>query len=96
VGGPIVDLKGHVVGINIARSGRIECIAIPSKTIKGLLTKVGEGKLYHPELDALRDERKNAETALERIKRDVERLNQLIHDAESPVTDEAGDKEKKK
>ncbi|HEX2746574.1 MAG TPA: trypsin-like peptidase domain-containing protein [Verrucomicrobiales bacterium] len=96
VGGPIVDLKGHVVGINIARSGRIECIAIPSKTIKGLLTKVGEGKLYHPELDALRDERKNAETALERIKRDVEHLNQLIHDAESPVTDEAGDKEKKK
>ncbi len=85
IGGPVVDLDGRVVGMNIARSGRIECFAIPSKAIKGLLEKVGEGKLFHPELDALRDERKNAEATLERIKKDMESINQRIKDAEAPA-----------
>ncbi len=85
IGGPVVDLDGHVVGMNIARSGRIECLAVPARTMKALLTKVGEGKFYHPELDALRDERKNAETALDRLKKDLENLNQRIKEAEDPA-----------
>ena len=94
IGGPIVDLDGHVVGMNIARSGRIECFAIPSKTVKGLLSKVSEGKFFHPELDALRDERKNAEATLERIKKDMENLNKRIQEAEAPVSDEPEEKKK--
>lgn len=84
IGGPIVDLEGHVVGMNIARSGRIECFAIPSKTIKSLLSKVGEGHFNHPELDSLRDERKNAEDALTKLKKDLETLNTRIKEAEAP------------
>ena len=84
VGGPIVDLKGRVVGMNIARSGRIESMAIPAATMKKLLEKVNEGQLNHPELDALRDERKNAEAALERVKKDLEELTNRIKDAEAP------------
>jgi serine protease Do len=84
IGGPIVDLEGHVVGMNIARSGRIECVAIPSKTLKTLLSKVGDGKFFHPELDALRDERKNAEEALNRLKKDLDTINGRIKDAEAP------------
>ena len=85
VGGPLVNLDGKVVGMNIARSGRIECYAIPSKTLKNLLAKVGEGRFSHPELDALREERKNAEAALERVKRDLEALSGRIKEAEGPA-----------
>ncbi|HWB05250.1 MAG TPA: trypsin-like peptidase domain-containing protein [Verrucomicrobiales bacterium] len=85
VGGPIVDLDGHVLGINIARSGRIECFAIPSKTVKGLLSKVGEGKFNHPELEALREQRKNAEATLERVKKDLDALVKRINEAEAPI-----------
>lgn len=85
VGGPVVDLDGHVVGMNIARSGRIECYAIPSHAIKALLAKVGEGKLFHPELDSLRDERKNAEAVLDRLKKEIDTLNHRIQEAEVPL-----------
>lgn len=93
VGGPLVNLDGKVVGMNIARSGRIECLAIPSKTVKMLLSKVSEGRFYHPELDALRDERKNAEAALSRVKSDLEALTTRIKEAEGPAA--PGDGEKK-
>jgi serine protease Do len=36
-GGPLVDLEGRVVGINIARAGRVESYAIPAEVIRPLL-----------------------------------------------------------
>jgi serine protease Do len=36
-GGPLVDLKGRVVGINIARAGRTETYAIPGEVVVKLL-----------------------------------------------------------
>jgi serine protease Do len=47
-GGPLVDLDGKVIGINIARSGRTESYAIPSETIKTLLDDLKSGKLAPP------------------------------------------------
>ncbi len=44
-GGPVCDLDGHVVGINIARVGRTETYAIPSEVITPLLTDLESGKL---------------------------------------------------
>jgi serine protease Do len=44
-GGPLVDLQGRVVGINIARVGRVESDAIPSETIRPLLQDLMSGKL---------------------------------------------------
>lgn len=96
VGGPLVDLDGRVVGINIARSGRIECFAIPSKSIKELISKVGEGRFHHPELDALRTERQNAEAVIERMKKDVENLVRRINDAEAPVKEEEEEEKEQK
>lgn len=81
-GGPVVDLNGHVVGINIARSGRIECFAIPSATLVDLLKKVETGTFSRPELDDLRKEVKNAESLLERVRKDAERLKSQLKDAE--------------
>jgi serine protease Do len=44
-GGPLVDLDGKVIGINIARSGRTETLAIPAEAIKPLLDDLKSGKL---------------------------------------------------
>ena len=44
-GGPIVDLDGKVVGINIARAGRVESYAIPAATVKTVLADLISGKL---------------------------------------------------
>ena len=46
-GGPVVDLKGHVVGVNIARAGRIETLAVPAREVRALvkmLTRAQRGK----------------------------------------------------
>ena len=39
-GGPLVDLTGKVVGINIARASRVASYAIPSETIQSLLPRL--------------------------------------------------------
>jgi serine protease Do len=44
-GGPLVDLDGKAVGINIARAGRVESYAIPSDTVLALLPDLKSGKL---------------------------------------------------
>jgi serine protease Do len=44
-GGPLVDLDGHVVGINIARAGRTESYAIPSEVVRAVLPDLMSGKM---------------------------------------------------
>lgn len=44
-GGPIVDLDGRVVGINICRAGRVESWAVPSEVIRPILLELMSGKL---------------------------------------------------
>lgn len=43
-GCPIVNLQGHVIGINIARAGRIKSYAIPASTIEAILRDVAFSK----------------------------------------------------
>ncbi len=43
-GGPLVDLDGKVIGINIARAGRTESYAIPSEVILPLLQELQSSK----------------------------------------------------
>ena len=45
MGGPLVDLQGDVVGINIARAGRVETYALPAQVILGVLPELMSGKL---------------------------------------------------
>ncbi len=45
-GGPLVDLEGRAVGINIAREGRTESHAIPAKVIVGLLEDLKSGRRF--------------------------------------------------
>ena len=43
-GGPVVNLDGEVVGINIARAGRIKSYALPLQVIQQLLVQVEEAE----------------------------------------------------
>ena len=44
-GGPVVDLDGKALGINIARAGRVESYAIPAEAVQGLIGDFKSGKL---------------------------------------------------
>ncbi len=43
-GGPVVDLQGNVLGVNIARAGRVETWILPSEYIRPLLADLKAGK----------------------------------------------------
>jgi len=47
-GGPVVDLTGKVLGITIARAGRVETWVLPSEQIKLVLGDLKAGKLPPP------------------------------------------------
>jgi serine protease Do len=49
VGGPLVDLQGRIVGINIARAGRIQSYAIPSHRVLQFLESSQHMKPTNPE-----------------------------------------------
>jgi S1-C subfamily serine protease len=46
-GGPVVDLDGQIVGINIARSGRVASLAIPVDVVLSVIEKLKSGE-YSP------------------------------------------------
>ncbi len=58
-GGPVVDLSGKVVGINIARAGRTESYAVPADKIRLELAALADGKMAPT--DPLPGARPNAE-----------------------------------
>jgi serine protease Do len=43
-GGPLVDLEGRVIGLNIARAGRTDSFAVPTESILPLLPELMAGK----------------------------------------------------
>jgi serine protease Do len=47
-GGPLVDLDGKTVGINIARADRVSTYAIPAKVVLDILPDLKSGKLSAP------------------------------------------------
>ncbi len=46
-GGPLIDLDGKVLGINIARAGRVETWTIPGNVVRPILKDLLDGK-YEP------------------------------------------------
>jgi serine protease Do len=68
-GGPLVDLSGQVVGINIARAGRVASYAIPADAVLEILPDLMSGRLAPPEpsaaekLNTVTEELRRAEAA---------------------------------
>jgi len=62
-GGPIVDLNGRVIGINICRAGRVESWAVPAEIIRTHMKDLMTGKLAPPELPATGEDTKTDEPA---------------------------------
>lgn len=82
-GGPLVDLDGKVLGISIARSGRIESLAIPSATLTELLKDSGAtGRFHRPDLETLRKQRATLEREADSMKKELEELKAQIDEAE--------------
>jgi serine protease Do len=86
-GGPIVDLEGRVVGINICRAGRVESWAVPSEIIQPILLELMSGKLA-PKADALAAPRLSpdeklaqAKAAVLKAEREKNRFEKEIDDA---------------
>ncbi len=44
-GGPVVDLSGRVVGVNIARAGRVASLSLPVETVLPLIEVLKSGEL---------------------------------------------------
>ena len=47
-GGAVVDLDGRVIGVCIARAGRVETLVLPGEVVRPLLADLREGRLPPP------------------------------------------------
>ena len=77
-GGPVVNIDGHVVGINIARAGRVASYSLPVTTIEPILAELKTGNLA-PEIV-------NKE-AIIKIDLELEELAQRLGDIPDRVTE---------
>jgi serine protease Do len=57
-GGPLVDLEGNVLGLNIARAGRVETWALPGDLIATVFKELKDGKHPFPKKEAVSKETK--------------------------------------
>lgn len=53
-GGPLVNLDGQLIGMNIARAGRIRSLAVPAVDLAPLLNATAEGRFSIPDPEALK------------------------------------------
>lgn len=54
-GGPILNLKGECIGVNVSRAGRVKTLAIPAGDILSLLEAVEDDKPSEADLKAVRE-----------------------------------------
>ena len=71
MGGPILDLDGRAIGINIAKNGRVATYALPISILGPAIEQLKSGKLnpavvYKPKIDALVKTIEEKEKALEK------------------------------
>lgn len=79
-GGPIVDLDGKVVGINICRAGRVESYALTSVAVRDLLAAMKAGENSSDAASVLR-------------KAEIERLTKIVDDHLAALREERAKRE---
>ena len=60
-GGPIVNLDGEIVGVNIARAGRVSSLAIPASEVQPIVERLSTGEFSPAVVNAERIDRVVAE-----------------------------------
>ncbi|HEV8058855.1 MAG TPA: PDZ domain-containing protein [Gemmataceae bacterium] len=83
-GGPICDLEGHVIGINIARAGRVESYSIPASSLTTLLPELKSGKLS-PEILALRKRITELKAIVRKATEEKAAADKKLQEAQSAV-----------
>ncbi|MFM7152205.1 MAG: PDZ domain-containing protein, partial [Gemmataceae bacterium] len=78
-GGPVVNLDGKAIGINIARAGRTESYAIPSDEVLKLLPEMINGR-YVVTDDHQEERLGKLETTLANLKEEVRKVQQKLRD----------------
>ncbi len=71
-GGPVVDLDGKAVGINIARGGRVKSYAVPVNKLRPLLGDLRSGQFTITDLVYLRGAVAEADQALKQAEAALE------------------------
>lgn len=87
-GGPLLDLDGNVIGINIARAGRVASYAIPSGVIRAMLPDLVAGK-FAPRSDVDQQLQKLAQVEDELLKK-ISALRNILNgepDEDEPEKD---------
>jgi serine protease Do len=87
-GGPIVDLEGRVIGVNICRAGRTASYAVPAEAIQPILLDLMSGRLP-PKVEAAKltpaQELDAARRALKKAEADKAELDKKIAQARDQV-----------
>ena len=89
-GSPIVDTQGQVVGINIARSGRVASFALPMQVVLPAIERMRTGDLS----PAVIYEKRLADiqTELEPLRKSLAELPKTVADAEAKLATESARK----
>jgi serine protease Do len=79
-GGPVIDVDGKIVGINIARAGRVSSLAIPASTVLEVIDNLKTGE-YSP-VAVYADQIKFSETELKQLKEQLAENKQAVEEKE--------------
>jgi serine protease Do len=93
-GGPVCDLDGHVLGVNIARAGRVESYAVPSEAITPVLADLMSGKLSPKAVARAALEKKAAElrVTLKKVEEDRAAAEKKTAEAREALKKQEADK----
>ena len=79
-GGPVVDLTGRIIGINIARDGRVSSLALPNEVVIPVIAKLRSGKMLPAIVN--KKEIASVEKELAQLEKDLEDLPEEKMEAE--------------
>jgi serine protease Do len=77
-GGPLVDLKGRCVGINVSRAGRVKTYAIPASQIGKLLARPGKAPAKTAENSAAGKAPAKKVRDISEIRKSIEQIQRSI------------------
>jgi serine protease Do len=88
-GGPVVDLDGKAIGINIARAGRVESYAIPSEALRPvlaeLMSKAAPKEIVSAKVKSAEEKLAEAKAALQRAEAEKTAAEKKVADARAAV-----------